>query len=170
MALLASELVPQRLPLRVRLVPIASTVVASAFTLLPVVATAPVLPPFGLMMALAWRLLRPEIWGPWIALPLGLADDLIGGAPLGTAAILWTIAFLGLDIADARPMWRDYWLDWWFAAIALAFCGIGDWAITAFVSGGAPIWTALPTILIAVILFPAVAWIAARLDRWRLRK
>jgi rod shape-determining protein MreD len=170
MALLSSDLMPQRLPVRVRLVPIGSTLIASAIGLLPVVATAPVLPPLGLMMALAWRLLRPEIWGPWIALPLGLADDLIGGAPLGTAATLWTIVFLGLDIADAQPMWRDYWLDWWFAAIAILFCGIGDWAITFFVAGAAPIWTALPTAMIAIILFPAVAWIAARLDRWRLRK
>jgi rod shape-determining protein MreD len=159
-----------RLPARLWLVPVASTVAASAVGLLPIIATAPVLPPLGLIMALAWRMLRPEMWSPWVALPLGLADDLIGGAPLGSAATLWTIAFLGLDIADHRPTWRDHWGDWWAATLAILFCGLGDWAIAAFVGGAAPVWTWLPTAIVGIILFPAMTWVASRLDRWRLRR
>lgn len=170
MALLQSDLTPQRLSARLWLVPIVSTLAASALGLLPIVASAPILPPFGLLMALAWRLLRPEMWSPWMALPLGLADDLIGGAPLGTAATLWTIIFLAIDIVDHRPMWRDFWLDWWLATLAILFCGLGDWAINAFVGGAALVTSWLPMAAVGVILFPAVAWTAARLDRWRLKK
>ncbi|MFD2501348.1 rod shape-determining protein MreD [Rhizorhabdus histidinilytica] len=94
------------------IVPILSTLAGSATALLPIVATEPIVPPFGLMMLLAWRLLRPEIWPVWVALPLGLADDLISGHYLGTAMILWTIAFLSLEWVDQALRWRDSWIEW----------------------------------------------------------
>jgi rod shape-determining protein MreD len=156
--------------LRGQVLPVVSTVIGSAVTLLPIVAGTPILPPFGLLMALAWRLLRPEMWPPWAALFLGLADDLLSGAPLGTAATLWTIAFLGFDMVDAQSMWRDYWLDWWLASVAILFCCLGDWLITDFVTGAGPVWTMLPTLAIGIIIFPGVAWICTRLDRWRLKR
>ena len=48
-----------RSPLRVRGTPIASVMVASLLpSILPIVATSPTVPPFGLLMLLAWRLFR----------------------------------------------------------------------------------------------------------------
>lgn len=165
-----SPFTPERRPVRLWLVPIASTVAASALAALPLVVSLPWVPPFGLLMALAWRLLRPEIWGAWMALPLGLADDLLGGAPLGSAAALWTIVFLGLDIADHRMMWRDIWDDWRIAAAAILFCDAGAWALAAFTGGAGPAWTVLPQTVLGALLFPVASGAAARLDRWRLRR
>lgn len=156
-------------PLRRWLVPVGSTLAGSAVGLLPLVTTAPVLPPLGLVMALAWRLLRPEMWPAWVALPLGLADDLVTGAPLGSAAALWTLAFLLIDIADTRPMWRDHWLHWVIAAACIFGVGIGQWALARFVAGGGALGPVLPQLLLGAILFPAAARLCARLDRWRLR-
>jgi rod shape-determining protein MreD len=171
MALFETPVLLQRpSSLRMRAVPIASTLAGSAVATLPLVTLAPALPPFGLLMALAWRLLRPEMWPAWIALPLGIADDLITGAPVGSAATLWTIAFLGIDIADSRPMWRDHWLDWWIAAAAILFCGFGAWAIDRFTAGGGNILPMLPQLVLSILCFPAAAWLCARLDRWRLRR
>ena len=34
------------------------------------------MPPFGLLVLLAWRLLRPELWRAWVGLPLGLPAEL----------------------------------------------------------------------------------------------
>lgn len=170
MAVADPDLLSRRRSARLWVVPVGSTLGASALGLLPIIATAPALPPFGLLMALAWRLLRPEMWAPWMALLLGLADDLIGGAPLGSAATLWTIAFLGFDIVDAQPMWRDYWLDWSLASVAILFCGVGGWLVADFVSGTGPVWTILPMLVIAIIAFPAAAWLCTRLDRWRLKR
>jgi rod shape-determining protein MreD len=169
MALFESDLMRRPSSMRLRAVPIASTLIASAVTILPFVAQMPLVPPFGLLMALAWRLLRPEMWPAWIALPLGLVDDLLTGAPLGSAATLWTIAFLGIDIADSRPMWRDHWLDWAIAGVAILFCGFGSWAIDRFTAGGGHLTPVLPQIALAILCFPPVAWLCARLDRWRLR-
>jgi len=170
MAILESDLYNQPSPWRLQVLPIASTLIGSCVGLLPFISTAPVLPPFGLLMALGWRLLRPELWPAWMALPLGLADDLITGTPLGTAMTLWTIAFLGIDLVDTRPMWRDHWLDWWIAAIAILFCAFGQSAIGAFVSGGGTLWPMVPPTILAILAFPPVARLCAALDRWRLSK
>jgi rod shape-determining protein MreD len=155
---------------RLRTVPLVSTLLASALATLPFVAQAPLLPPLGLLMALAWRLLRPEMWPAWIALPLGFADDLLTGAPIGSAAALWTIAFLAIDIVDTRPMWRDHWLDWWIASLAILFCGCGAWAFDRFTAGGGHFLPVVPQLILAILCFPPVAWVCARLDRWRLRR
>ena len=170
MALDALEIGGRPSAARLWTVPIVTTLVGSAVTLLPLIATAPMLPPVGLLMALGWRLLRPEMWPAWIALPLGLADDLIGGAPLGSGGMLWTIAFLAIDLADHRPMWRDHWLDWWLASGAITFACVGAWAIAAFTGGASAPWALVPQILIGILIFPQVARICARLDQWRLRR
>jgi rod shape-determining protein MreD len=167
MPILVSDL-EQPSALRLQALPITSTLIGSCVGLLPFVSTAPVIPPVGLLMALGWRLLRPELWAAWVALPLGLTDDLISGAPPGTAMTLWTIAFLGIDLVDSRPMWRDHWLDWWIAAVAILFCALGQWAIGAFVAGGGTLWPLIPPTILAILAFPPIARLCAALDRWRL--
>lgn len=159
-----------RQPARTWILPLASTVAGSAVSLLPFVAESAAWPSFGLLIALGWRMLRPEMWGAWVALPLGLIDDLIGGAPLGSAMALWTIVFLGLDIADARRVWRDLAVDWQLAALAILFVTLGAWGIAAFSSGAGPIWTVIPQAFLGILLFPAAARACAAMDRWRLGK
>ena len=154
---------------RMWIAPVGSTVAGSLTMALPIVAQVPAMPPFGLLMALAWRLRRPEMWPAWIALPLGLADDLIGGAALGTGALLWTATFLLIDVADHRPMWRDHWLDWALAGLALQFCALGSWASAAWTGGGgAGPWLIVPQTILAFLCFPIVARLCARIDGWRL--
>jgi rod shape-determining protein MreD len=170
MSIIESDLLGQPSAWRLQALPIVSTLIGSCVCLLPFIATAPVIPPFGLLMALGWRLLRPELWAAWMALPLGLADDLITGTPPGTAMTLWTIIFLGLDLVDSRPMWRDHWLDWWIASVAISFCAAGQWAIGYFVSGGGALWPIIPPTMLAILCFPPIARLCAALDRWRLAK
>jgi rod shape-determining protein MreD len=170
MAIIESDLLGRPSAWRLQAVPVVSTMIGSGVTLLPFITTAPVLPPLGLLMALGWRLLRPELWAAWIALPLGLADDLITGTPPGTAMTLWTISFLGIDLIDARPMWRDHWLDWWIACAAILFCAIGQWAIGYFVNGGGAASTMIPPTILAILCFPPIARLCALLDRWRLAR
>ncbi len=162
-------LVPARtLPPRAYVVPIASTVAGSALATLPLVASAPILPPFGLLMALSWRLLRSELWRPWMGIPLGAADDLLTGAPLGSAVALWTICFLVFDVMDNRLIWRDHWQDWLIAAVALGFCLAGGWLFVRIDGGGGSILLVLPQWLVAIFCVPVAARLCALLDRWRL--
>ncbi len=158
------------LPPRARLAPILATMAASLVQTLPVVTSAPVVPPVGLLMLLGWRLLRPELWHAWVALPLGLFDDLLSGQPLGSAATLWTIGFLILDLLDNRMIWRDYWIEWGIAAALISFCMLGSWAIAVFTTGGSAVGVVVPQIAITILCFPAVVRLCAVLDRWRLKR
>ncbi len=158
------------LPPRARLVPIASTLLGSLTQALPLVATAPVMPPFGLLMLLGWRLLRPELWHAWVALPLGLFDDLAGGHPLGSATTLWTGGFLVLDMLDDRLVWRDYWIEWLVATGLIVWCLIGGWAVATFTDGENTLSGVIPQMLVTIFCFPAIVRLCAVLDRWRLRR
>lgn len=158
------------LPPRARAVPVVTTMAGSLLNALPVVATAPVMPPFGLLMLLAWRLLRPELWQAWVALPLGLFDDLAAGRPPGTAMTLWTLGFLLLDMLDDRLIWRDYWIEWMVAAVLIVLAMLGGWAIGAWTSGERALLPLLPLMAITIFCFPAAVRLCAMLDRWRLRR
>jgi rod shape-determining protein MreD len=148
-------------------IPAASIMAGSCVTILPHVFDAPLLPPFGLLVLLGWRLLRPELFRIWAPVPLGLFDDLLSGQPLGSAMLLWTLCFLVLDMLDRRMLWRDFGQDW-LIGIAL---------IAGVIAGGALIaWpgsTPLPFIALGIqlavsaALFPLVTRIVARLDSWR---
>lgn len=167
---MASHFLEERPSPLVWILPIASTLAGSMLSLVPLVVQAPVLPSAGLLMALGWRLLRPEMWAAWVALPLGLADDLITGAPLGSAMALWTIAFLILDTADHRRVWRDVTVDWQLAAGVIAFVHVGAWILSWFSGGVGPVWIILPQIILGILAFPAAIRLTATIDRWRLGK
>lgn len=128
----------------------------------------PVVPPFGFVMLLAWRLVRPGLLPVWAGLPLGLFDDLFSGQPFGSAILLWSITMIALELLDRRIPWRTFVQDWAAAGLALA-----SYIFLAFVaSGGHPQTAGLialgPQLLFAVALFPAAAGLVALLDRLRL--
>jgi rod shape-determining protein MreD len=161
---------PPLLSTKARAVPIASTMVASLLPLMvPVIAEAPILPPFGLLMILAWRLLRPGFWATWAPLPLGLFDDLASGQPLGSAMLSWTVAFLAIEASERTLVWRDYLQDWFVASLTIAGCVTAGYLFALFAGGAAPIYSVVPQILASILVFPAVARLCARLDVWRLR-
>lgn len=147
-------------------VPIASVLLGSLVTIVPVIALNPLLPPFGLMVLLAWRLLRPELFPIWAAAPFGLFDDLVSGQPMGSAVLLWTAAFFAIELFDTRLVWRDFWQDWLIAALALAFCLIGGRLIASPIDAHVDTML-LVQILLSALLFPLIARLVAWLDRKR---
>lgn len=153
------------LALAVRLLPAGLVMLGSLLTILPFIATFPFLPPVGLLMLLAWRLLRADALVVWAPLPLGMFDDLLSGQPLGSAMLLWTLCFLSIELIDTRLVWRDFWQDWLVAAGGIGFVLImGRFfasPLTAHVDT-----VLLFQIVVAVLLFPLFsrfcAWIDAR--------
>ncbi len=141
-----------------------TVVLGSMGTILPMIATFPFLPPFGLLMLLAWRLHKAEVLKVWAAVPLGLLDDMFSGQPLGSAMTFWTLCFLAIEVLDTRLVWRDYWQDWLIASGAIGFCLIaGRIVATPFT---AHVETAvLLQILVSAALFPLLSRFVARLDR-----
>lgn len=148
-----------------QLIPVVSVMLASLAPLVPMIASTPVLPPFGFMMLLSWRLLRNNLWPVWAVLPLGAFDDLFSGAPIGTAMALWTMCFIAFDAIDRRWVWRDLYQDW---GIAITFVSVYLLASCLISGGGLPLVMLVPQIAFSALLMPGIIRTAAMMDRWRL--
>ena len=155
---------------RRRFVPVGSTLAASLLALLPIVSASPLVPEASLLVVIAWRLLRPEIWPAHMALPLGLFNDLVAGHPLGQSMALWTIIFLACDYVDSRLGFRDYWMDWLIAAAAILFYTGACWYIAGVMGSRIEFPVMLPQLAAAVLAYPLVARLVLGLDRWRLAR
>lgn len=158
------------LPLLAYGLPWASIMAASLTPWLPVIASAPILPPLAYAMLLAWRLLRPGLLPLWAGLPLGLFDDLYSGQPFGSGILLFSLTLLAIEIIEARFPWRNFWLDWLTAAAMLT----AYIAMAALLSGAAltlvQLTVIVPQLLLSIVLYPVIARIVAMLDRLRLRR
>ncbi|MCP1471122.1 rod shape-determining protein MreD [Sphingobium sp. OAS761] len=157
-------------PSRFRLAgtPIVTVLIGSMATALPVIAQSPVMPQFGLLLLLSWRLLRPEMWRPWVGVPLGLFDDMLSGQPIGSAMCLWTIALIGIDAIEHRLVWRSYRQDWLIACLAIIICSVVGWFFARITGGGnVSFWLITPQMVWTILLFPFVVRQCARIDRWR---
>ena len=153
-----------------RFVPLLSMVVACLLSLLPIVASAPLVPDLAFLTLIAWRLVRPEMWTARTALPIGAFNDLVAGHPFGQSMALWTIAVLLLDLVDSRALFRDFWMDWLLASVLIIFYTLGDWYIGHLMGNTANFSIMLPQLAFSVLLYPVVARIVVALDRWRLAR
>lgn len=151
-------------------IPIASVIAGSLLpALIPHVATMPLLPPVGLLLLLAWRFLVHDVWPAWIALPLGLFDDLISGQPLGSAACIWTVLLLVMELVDRRMMWRDYQQDWRIGGALIAFAIFLGMVFSNLSGGGMRFLYIVPQIIITALSLPLAVRACAVLDRFRWR-
>jgi rod shape-determining protein MreD len=155
---------------RRRYVPVLSTIAACLLALLPITVNSPVVPDFAFLVLISWRQLRPEMWGAANALPLGLFNDLVAGHPLGQSMALWTLAFLIFDLIETRLVYRDYIMDWVFAALMIVGYTFGDWYIARLMGSSMAFSVLLPQLLIAILAYPVVARLILALDRWRLTR
>lgn len=157
---------------RMRIVPIASVMLASALPLmLPLIANSPVLPPLGLLFFLCWQLLRAEMWPVWIGLPLGLWDDLFSGAPIGTAVGLWTLASIAIAYSSQRIYWRGFLHDWAIAALLVAIIQPLAALITHPGADAARVLgLVVPQVVISVLLVPLFMRLTGMFDNFRLKR
>ncbi len=153
-------------PGRARALPWATVMAGSLVTIIPVVASVPLLPPFGLLMLLAWRLLAPLALRMWAPALLGLFDDLVSGQPLGSAMLLWQLGFFLIGLVDQRTMFRDFWQEWLIAAGILLFVIAGG-RIFAAPFGASVDAVLLCQTMIAILAFPLAARLVAWIDRKR---
>ena len=146
-----------------RLLPWTSVMAGSLVTILPWGATLPVLPPFGLLMMLSWRLLAPLSLRSWAPSMLGLFDDLVSGQPIGSAMMLWTAVFFLVEALDARSGVRDFVQNWAIAAVAIALCLAGGRLVATPLGAhvDSVLWL---QIVISILLFPATARLVAWID------
>lgn len=151
-------------PVLATIIPWVSIALISLAPLSPIIASAPVLPPLGFMLLIAWRLFRPGMLPIWAGAPLGLIDDLFSGQPLGSAVLLWSLTMIGLEALDSWQRWRSFWQDWAVAIVLIwVYLTIGH--MLAVMAGA--IWypsLILPQLLISILSFPLFTRLVAILD------
>ena len=154
--------------LRIKVIPAATVVLGSMVTALPIITDYPILPPMGLLVLLAWRLIRPGYWPVWAGFPLGLVDDIFSGQPFGSAAFLWSVMFVVLETLDRKATTRDYWQDWLIASLAVIFVLISGMMIIDFPANLLRLDILFPQILLSVLLYPFIARLIGSIDDWRI--
>jgi rod shape-determining protein MreD len=159
-----------KMPTRRRMmgIPVASIMGASLIPVLPIIATSPIIPPFGFMMLIAWRLLHRTMFPVWVPVPLALFDDLISGQPVGSSMILWTLTFFAMDLLDRRMIWREAVQDWLAASGLISFILFGGLGFANLGPAQTNIVMVLPQLLLSILLFPLISRICASLDHIRL--
>jgi rod shape-determining protein MreD len=134
----------------------------------PLIASAPLVPPLGFLLLLGWLLLRPGIFPAWAGFPLGLFDDLFSGQPLGSAALLWSIAVLMLEVVEFRVPWRNFIQNWAIAAgLVSGHIVLAAWFAQVAGGGINPI-ALVPQLILSILLIPLIGRVIAMLDRFRL--
>nr|WP_246543654.1 rod shape-determining protein MreD [Novosphingobium profundi] len=133
-----------------------------------VIASAPMLPPFGFLLYLAWRQLRPGLLPLWAGLPLGLVDDLFSGQPFGAAVLLWSLAAIAIDLLEERFPWRNFAMEWLVATSLIILYVLASYLLTNLSAINAPIHVVVPQLVITIFAYPLIGHLVARLDRLRL--
>ncbi len=149
-------------------VPIGLTILGSLAVLLPFIASAPLMPPMGLIIFLGWRALHRHMWPVWIGLPLGAWDDIFSGAVFGSAMLLWTIILIVYELIDRRMIWRDFGEEWALASLIIIVTLVTGHLIATFTGGGFRPELLIPQALISALIFPIVTRFCGALDSWRL--
>jgi rod shape-determining protein MreD len=151
----------------VLVIPTLSVLLGSLTSVLPHIALYPLLPPFGLLLLIGWRLLVRDLWSAWAGLPLGFFDDLLSGQPMGSAMLLWTLALLALGLCDRWMMWRDYRQDWAIASLLTILALLGGLGIANMAGGQTSALYLIPQIIFSLLFFPLIVRICGALDRFR---
>jgi rod shape-determining protein MreD len=73
-----------------------------------------------------------------------------------------------LDLVDRRTMWRDYWIEWGLAAVLIAIDEWLQWRLAKAVGAEIGLSKIVPPLIISICVFPVSAWMASRIDAWRL--
>jgi len=151
-------------------IPYSSILLGSILPNLFIASAVPIIPPLGLMMLVAWRLVRPGILPIWVGFPLGLLDDLLSGHPFGNAILLWSLAMIAIEAIELRFPWRGFLQDWLTAALVLAGYLFAAMLLSGGKISGPVVLGLIPQYLLCVLLFPIISRMVARLDRLRLMR
>ena len=149
-------------------VPWLSTMLGSLAPAWPFIASAPLMPPLGFMVFIAWRQVRPGLLPIWAGLPLGLFDDIYSGQPFGSSMVLYSLAAIAGDAIDLRMPWRGFVLDWLIAALALLLYLAFGLQFANWAGGATQLAVILPQWLLAVFAYPLTSRFVAVCDRIRL--
>ncbi len=150
------------------LVPWLSILAASILPIFFVTTAIAWVPPLGFLAMMAWRIIRPGLLPLWAGLPLGAFDDVFSGQPLGSGILLFSLTMIAFELLEARFPWRSFAQDWFTAGLCAIVYVLASMLVSGAVLSFDLLMSMLPQIALSILIFPVVARVVARLDRFRL--
>lgn len=125
-----------------------------------------VAPMIGLCGVVYWTLSRPQLMPIGIAFVLGLVQDVVGMAPMGLHALLFTVAWIMIDQQRRFLYGRPFILLWFsFSVIVITVQGLAWLSYSLYhvtLIGAQP---AFVSALLTMAVFPIVSTISMMMDR-----
>jgi rod shape-determining protein MreD len=145
-----------------RFLPVLSAIVLGVLAVLPVGIPqwGALAPPLMLIAVFYWSLVRPDLMPPTAAFLLGLFQDLLSGAPLGSGALVMVVTQWTMRGQQRFLVNRPFLLVWGAFIPVAAVAALLEWTIYALLNLHAvPILDALVRLVLGFALFPVVAWL-----------
>lgn len=120
-------------------------------------------PMLSLIAVYYWAVYRPDLMGYGSAFTLGVFEDILTGAPLGSGALTLLIA-TGIVVSQYKFFnGKSFAVTWWaFALVGLLAAG-AKWLAVALIYGVvADLQTVAVEYLLTLALYPALGWLLAR--------
>jgi rod shape-determining protein MreD len=146
-----------------RLLPALSTLTLGLIAILPIDIPrwGEMAPPLMLIGVFYWSLVRPDLMQPATAFTLGLVEDLVTGAPIGSGALIMVLT-QWIMRGQQRFLANRPFLLLWAAFLPVVAIATGlEWLVYATLTfHPVPILIALARMALGIVLFPVVAWLA----------
>lgn len=151
-----------------RILPIATTVLAAVIAILPVRVPGytALTPAFTLMAVYHWTIYRPDLLPPLGLFAVGLAQDLLAGAPVGVSALMLLLA------RAAVLRYRRYFINRTFPFVWTGFMLLGAaamfslWALYCLIQQSFfDLRSTVFRTVLTIAIFPAASFALGRTQR-----
>jgi rod shape-determining protein MreD len=151
-----------------RMLPIGTTVLAGIVALLPlrVPGYATLAPAFTLMAVYHWTIYRPDLLPPVGLFAVGLAQDLLAGAPVGVGALTLLLARAAVLRYRRHFINRTFPFVWTGFTLLGAVAMLGLWALHCLIQLNLfDLRNAVFRTVLTVAMFPAASFVLGRTQR-----
>ncbi|MBO6784346.1 MAG: rod shape-determining protein MreD [Alphaproteobacteria bacterium] len=125
---------------------------------------APALPLMGIYY---WVVFRPDLMPRVLVFAVGLFQDALIGAPFGLTALVYLVAHSFVLSQRRYIVGKPFWIFWAGFAIVAPAAGALTWMLASALRGAVlPGDVVLASVVLTVFVFPLVAWLLLRMQRW----
>jgi rod shape-determining protein MreD len=151
-----------------RFLPVGLSLLFVLVTVLPVPVPgyASLIPMLTLAAVFFWAVHDPRLLPPIVVFAIGLIQDSLSGAPMGTGTVV-LLAVYGITVAQRRTFRNRSFIQVWagFTLVAAAAALLG-WLLTVAVDGAfAPPRALLFQSVLTIAVYPLVTWMLHRAQR-----
>ncbi|WP_245913465.1 rod shape-determining protein MreD [Caenispirillum bisanense] len=120
-------------------------------------------PMLSLIGVYYWAVYRPDLMGYGSAFSLGLFEDILTGAPLGSGALMLLIT-TSIVVSQYKFFnGKSFAVTWWaFALVGLIAAGTKWLAVSLIYGLSADLQTVAVEYLLTLALYPVLGWLLAR--------